>query len=260
MNDVITKFCVACAPCDQIIDLPDHLESCEQVQVIIESGTRATIYAKRSFKIIDVIVGEHACVHWISFASCKSITIQSREGSFFNGVQIIAQQEHCAQELTLLMRSCGAEVSWVMCPLISMTASFDVKTRQIHGASRTKSNMRILARVLDHARLRYHGSITVDPFFNEIIIKQRAFVLLSGSDCQVSLKPCFDIHSPDVSCVHGAACGTFELQHLEYVMMRGMDLAQAQKILLKSRFFSLFDEQLPEQARCQIEQYLDVVV
>ena len=86
----------------------------------------------------------------------------------------------------------------------------------------------------DHAHGVFHGRIVVHKDAQKTDAKQTNRNLLLSDDAQIDTKPQLEIYADDVKCTHGATIGQIEENALFYLRSRGIDEAQARKLLLSA--------------------------
>ena len=84
----------------------------------------------------------------------------------------------------------------------------------------------------DRARGVFNGKIIVRPDAQKTDAKQTNRALLLSEDAQVNSKPELEIFANDVKCTHGAAVGQLDQDAVFYLRSRGLDLAEARRLLI----------------------------
>jgi Fe-S cluster assembly protein SufD len=83
-----------------------------------------------------------------------------------------------------------------------------------------------------HAQGVFNGKILVRPDAQKTDAKQTNRALLLSDQAQINTKPQLEIFADDVKCTHGAAVGQLDDDAIFYLRSRGLDLAQARRILI----------------------------
>jgi Fe-S cluster assembly protein SufD len=78
----------------------------------------------------------------------------------------------------------------------------------------------------------FHGRIIVQKDAQKTDAKQTNRNLLLSDDASIDTKPQLEIYADDVKCTHGATIGQIEAEALFYLRSRGIDEADARKLLL----------------------------
>ncbi len=84
----------------------------------------------------------------------------------------------------------------------------------------------------DKARAEFSGKIRVAPNAIGTNAQQLNRNLLISPTAKVDTRPQLEIEADDVKCSHGATIGQLEEEQLFYLLSRGIDLAQAKKVLI----------------------------
>ena len=114
----------------------------------------------------------------------------------------------------------------------------DKKTEQkinvVHKAPNTKSFLFARHILSDSSRAVFNGVVEVCK--NSVNISSRQLVnsILLSSNAKAFSKPELKIYCDEVECSHGNTCGGLDEDSLFFLQSRGMDLEQAEKILLNA--------------------------
>lgn len=79
--------------------------------------------------------------------------------------------------------------------------------------------------------------------------------ILLSNHALIDAKPELEIYADDVKCSHGATIGSLDEKALFYLLSRGIEQAQARRLLLQAFMQTLIDD-LPEKAQLQVEARL----
>ena len=80
----------------------------------------------------------------------------------------------------------------------------------------------------------FHGRIIVHKDAQKTDAKQTNRNLLLSDDAQIDTKPQLEIYADDVKCTHGATIGQIAEDALFYLRSRGIDEAEARRLLLQA--------------------------
>jgi Fe-S cluster assembly protein SufD len=81
------------------------------------------------------------------------------------------------------------------------------------------------------SRAVFHGKITVRPDAQKTDARQTNKNLVLSDDASVNSKPQLEISANDVKCAHGATMGQIDKQSAFYLRSRGIDEANARRLL-----------------------------
>jgi Fe-S cluster assembly protein SufD len=86
----------------------------------------------------------------------------------------------------------------------------------------------------DRARAAFNGKIIVRPDAQQTDAKQTSKALLLSEDAQINTNPQLEIFANDVKCTHGAAVGQIDDDAIFYLRARGLDEAEARRMLIRA--------------------------
>jgi Fe-S cluster assembly protein SufD len=108
----------------------------------------------------------------------------------------------------------------------------------------------------DHARGVFNGKIIVRPEAQKTDAKQTNRALLLSEDAQINTKPQLEIFANDVKCTHGAAVGQLDDEALFYLRSRGVNAAQARRLLIHAFAADVLNRLKLEPVRAGVEARL----
>jgi Fe-S cluster assembly protein SufD len=111
-----------------------------------------------------------------------------------------------------------------------------IQTRQYHHGIDSSSSLIINGSASDQSVLTYNGIIAVEKSASRTSASQENKTILFGSAARAVSVPSLEVQTNDVQCAHGSAIGMLNVEHLRYAQSRGMDIEQAQRLLLTSFF------------------------
>lgn len=103
-----------------------------------------------------------------------------------------------------------------------------------HNEKGTKSSQLVKGVVFDDGKADFFGRIYVPYNKKEVEASQQHRALLLSENALVKAVPMLEIYSDDVKCAHGSAIGSLNVDQLYYLKTRGIDSAEAHKILTKA--------------------------
>lgn len=121
---------------------------------------------------------------------------------------------------------------------------FDVRTWQMHRASKSESDLLFKAALQDRARSVYTGMIRVDKEALDCDAFQRNNNLLLSDSARADTTPVLEILTDRVRCKHGATMGPVSAEELFYLGCRGFEPREAAKTLVLG-FFEPILRQVP---------------
>lgn len=113
---------------------------------------------------------------------------------------------------------------------------FDTQTLQEHTAPDTLSDLLFKAALKDVARSAYTGLIHIGKTAQKSNAYQANRNLLMNRGARSFSTPKLEIEADDVRCTHGATMGTFDEEQLFYLMSRGIEAADARRLMIEGFF------------------------
>jgi Fe-S cluster assembly protein SufD len=121
---------------------------------------------------------------------------------------------------------------------------YDRYTLQDHRAPNAKSDLLFKGVLTDEARSVYSGLIRVHPHAQKTDAYQQNRNLLLSRTARADSIPNLEIGANDVRCTHGATVGKVDEEELFYIMCRGLDRAEATRLIVEG-FVDPQIEELP---------------
>ncbi|HZN59563.1 MAG TPA: SufD family Fe-S cluster assembly protein, partial [Planctomycetota bacterium] len=134
---------------------------------------------------------------------------------------------------------------------------FDHHTVHDHRAGKTRSNLDFKVVLKDRSRSAYTGLIRIEPGCPDSEAYQENRNLLLNDGARAESIPELEILTDEVKCTHGATMGTLDAQHLFYLMSRGIDRAEAIRLIVGGFIeptLSRLDEDLSARLRRHVEE------
>lgn len=128
---------------------------------------------------------------------------------------------------------------------IYLTAGEDqgnISLKITHAHSETFSKQTIKGIVCDQAHVIFNGLIKIKPDAQKCSGYQNHRAVLLSEKALVQATPELEIYADDVQCSHGSAIGPLEKEALFYLMARGIDKKEAEKMLIRAFLYDLIPE------------------
>ena len=109
----------------------------------------------------------------------------------------------------------------------------EIKTRINHLAPNCKSFQSVKNVLNPHSKGIFQGKIYVKDIAQKTDAYQLSKALLLNDDAEFNSKPELEIYADDVKCSHGSTSGSVDEDSLYYLMSRGLNRAEATKLLIK---------------------------
>ena len=133
----------------------------------------------------------------------------------------------------------------------------DITTVVDHAAAGSTSKQ-IFKGVLDDAsRGVFQGKVTVHKDAQKTDAHQLNNALLLSDKAEIDAKPELEIYADDVKCAHGATAGDLDENELFYLQARGIDAADARRLLVSAFVKAALDEIDHDAERARFETLVD---
>lgn len=119
----------------------------------------------------------------------------------------------------------------------------DIRLSVTHECAETSSRQTIKGVLADKASVSFNGVIKMNPFAQKCVGYQNHRAVLLSCDAVVQAVPELEIYADDVQCSHGSAIGPLEKEGLFYLMARGIDEKEAEKMLIRAFLYDLIPQE-----------------
>jgi len=133
----------------------------------------------------------------------------------------------------------------------------DHETLQIHRVPNGFSDLLFNGALKNHARSVYMGIIKVHPDAQKTDSFQRNGNLILDSTARGDSIPGLEIEADDVRCTHAATASQVEEEYLFYLMARGLNRAQAERMIVQGFFQAVLDRVPVESVVTKLEQVIE---
>jgi Fe-S cluster assembly protein SufD len=151
------------------------------------------------------------------------------------------------------IRGDGAEVKLYGLVAAADTQRIDVNSLQILDGKASTSDLLYLSALYEASKAVYYGVIRVEPTSSGTGSYQECRNMLLSDRAGADPIPALEILTNDVArCGHGATVGAIDEEELFYVMTRGLDRLEAERLLVRG-FFQRVVNNIPEpQVRARV--------
>ncbi len=112
----------------------------------------------------------------------------------------------------------------------------DHHTNQLHKAPNTTSDLLYKGALKDRSRSVYQGYIKVYPDAQKTNAYQANRNLMLSKTARADSTPGLEIEADDVRCTHGATAGQVPAEYVFYLMSRGIDRTNAERMIVQGFF------------------------
>jgi Fe-S cluster assembly protein SufD len=132
----------------------------------------------------------------------------------------------------------------------------DFDTKQEHSAPNTFSDLAFRGVLAAGATAVWRGMIRVDPGAQGTDAFQESRNLLLSPDAHADSIPGLEIEADDVRCTHAAAIAQIDRDQLYYLTSRGLDPAEAKRLIIEGFLESLVERLAEGQVRDEVSAAL----
>jgi Fe-S cluster assembly protein SufD len=256
---------IATAEGDPTVSYPRNLILMEEDSQakIIESyiGFDAGVYftdAVTEIVMGDNVVLDHTKIERESRRAFHIGSLQVRQGrssSFFSHV-VLTGGALVRNEVGSLFGGEGGECTLDGLYVVGGDQHVDNRTRIDHARPHCSSRELYKGILGGAARGVFNGKIIVHKDAAKTDARQTNNNLLLSKDASVDTKPQLEIYNNDVKCNHGSTIGQIDGQALFYLRSRGLDEADAQRLLTFAFASEVISRVKVERLRLQLEEWL----
>ncbi len=237
--------------------------------IIANKNSRVTLIedhvAKRAERyftnvVTDIYVNENARVDYckiqdehVSATHVANVFVRQKKDSRVKTVFLSKGARLEREDLNVFQTEPGAETDMQGLYLLTQdNQHIDHHIHVDHLASNGASSMLYKGILEKKSRAVFNGKVHVHPAIKQINAHQENHNLLLSNDAEVNTKPELEIYSEDVKCTHGATVGQLNSEPLFYLLSRGIEKSEAQRMLTNAFLEEVYSKIKDESMR----QYL----
>ena len=137
-------------------------------------------------------------------------------------------------EIHAEIQGTNAEVSFNGANLLGGSQTGDTTILIEHQAPHCRSNQFYRTLLDDQAKGVFQGKVHVHQIAQKTDGYQLANTILLSDKADMNTKPELEIYADDVLCSHGATCGQLDEEPIFYLRSRGLNEAQARRLLVQA--------------------------
>jgi len=254
-----------------------HLHSIRSLIILEEASSISLIEETSSSSPCDAIINsateiflsENSKLNYLNFQTLDKTTIRHNLQRAFinqhaklNNLIVALGGKTTKADLGFILGGNNAFITTHGIVLGDSNQKFDHHTTIEHTAPNTKSELNFRVVLKDNAKSAYTGNLKIT---NEAI-KSDAYQenrnLLLSPDAKAESIPELEILTNDVSrCSHGVTVGQVDKEQIYYLMSRGIEQKEAEKIIingfLEPTISRIPDEKLQEEVKKRVEEKLE---
>ena len=229
------------------IEVPDNSE----VTIIEEHvGGRAGLASQQ----LNLNLGANARVQHVRLQHCAAtqMLIAGQHARLANHARLFQTHIEWGGRLSRLHSTLGLEGQGAECHYYALSGlgdrqHVDHQVEVRHEAAHAISRLRARGIVGDSARQVFNGKVYVARGAQKTDSDQLLRNLLLSDKAEVDAKPELEIYADDVRCAHGSTVGRLDDAALFYLRSRGLNRAEARRLLMLS-FAERVLREIPDEA------------
>ena len=249
----------------------DSVNMNNKIDIILEKNSKLTIlnyyqnHSKNNFYNIHLnyFLDENSIIKNYSIDN-NSITnlsyiktnINLLKNSICENLVISKSSNYCKNEITcnLSDQHSSAFINGII--YLEKSQKHEIRTKINHLSPNTKSYQLIKCVLKDQSKAVYQGKIYVDSNAQKTDGYQLSKALLLNQNTEFNGKPELEIYADDVKCSHGSSSGTLDDNKVFYLMTRGLNNAQAKKLLIDGYVMEVIEKITDENIKIIIKKIL----
>lgn len=181
--------------------------------------------------VVNHIRQTHSAADDVALLQTQAALAEKAEYHFY---ALTTGAKRMRQRVQVDLQGSGASATIACAYLLAGAAHHDLTVALNHLAPNTTSRQHVKGVVRDTARGAFQGKIHVAKDAQDIEAYQLHKALLLGARAEVDAKPELEIYADRVKCSHGNAIGALDDAALFYLKARGIDDANARRLLTQA--------------------------
>ena len=167
-------------------------------------------------------------------------------------------------KLNFTFPSPGANLNFFAFVLGKNSSKFNFETISRHFSRLTTANYYIRSILFDHSEVNYKGNLAIEKkgILTNAYLSHHTLML--SPDCKTTSIPSLEIEADDVKAGHSATIGQTDKDMLFYLQSRGLNLQEAEKLIVKAfmkvDLLKIKDLKLRHKIEKRIEESLKTVL
>jgi len=221
--------------------------------IVVEEGAELTYFERfQSIPIpndsisngaVEIVAGPRSHVGFVALQeyggrvwNFQRIDMSAAKDAVIRSLIVTLGGRFSRQEVRTAMRGEGVDCEMLGLYFAEKGQHFDFRTFQDHIGPRCRSDLLYKGALKDASRTVYSGMIRVEPHAEGTDAYQTNRNLVLSDHAKADSKPELEILNNDVKCSHGASVGQMNEEEIFYLMTRGIERPQAERLIVNGFF------------------------
>ena len=247
--------------------MPENMtDTIKKQQILVEAGQQDQVVltnresAQHEVQVHIADGGELHLVHVqlvSADAPCTSrVKVYVGKGAKFSYTAVEAGAAHTASELTVDMAGDDSVSDIWSLYFGDGSRKLDMNYVIRQGGKRTDANMQVRGALLGSSEKTFRGTLDFLEGAKGSVGRENEEVVLLSPTVRNRSVPIMLSHEDDVDGHHAVSIGKMDEDKLFYLMSRGLDLADAQRLVVEASFNPVLDRIPDEALKAEIDMYL----
>jgi Fe-S cluster assembly protein SufD len=221
--------------------------------IVVEEGAELTYFERFQSTLIaedsvsnaavEIVAGPRSRVNFVGLQeyggrvwNFQRIDMSAAKDAVIKSLIVTLGGRFSRQEVRTAMHGEGIDCEMLGLYFAEKGQHFDFRTFQDHIGPKCRSDLLYKGALKDDSRAVYSGMIRVEPHAAGTDAYQTNRNLVLSDHAKADSKPELEILNNDVKCSHGASVGQMNEEEIFYLMSRGIERPEAERLIVNGFF------------------------